>query len=138
MAGLQCNMCRGDRVIVLQGEGHMAIQYYDEAPSTRAVLMANLSSYDSDVLSKVPILDTYQDNYVLDHCVQVMSYSEQPAFVHTSDIKITSDNNIISYDQYMKENKSEVVQSTPSLEQQNAMIMSVIDEMSVKLLNIMR
>ncbi|GKF64234.1 putative ribonuclease H-like domain-containing protein [Tanacetum coccineum] len=84
----------------------------DEAPSTRAVLMANLSSYDSDVLLEVPISDTFQDNSVLDHCVQEMYYSEQPAFIHTSDIEITSDSNIISYDQYMKENKSEVVQST--------------------------
>ncbi|GJY65028.1 hypothetical protein Tco_0466488 [Tanacetum coccineum] len=82
---------------------------YDEAPSARAVLMANLSSYDFDVISEVPISDTFQDNYVLDHCVQEMYYSEQPTFVHTSDIQTTSDSNIISYDQYMKENESEVV-----------------------------
>ncbi|GJU53686.1 hypothetical protein Tco_1227400 [Tanacetum coccineum] len=104
--------------------------YCDEAPSARAVLMANLSNYDSNVISEVPISDTFQDNYVLDHCVQETYYSEQPAFVHTSGIEITSDSNIISYDQYMKENKSEVVQDTTSLEHQNAMIMSVIDEMS--------
>ncbi|GJS81746.1 hypothetical protein Tco_0748287 [Tanacetum coccineum] len=59
-----------------------------------------------------------------------MYYSEQPAFDHTSDIEITSDSNIISYDQYMKEIKSEVVPDTISPEQQNDMIMSVIDEMS--------
>nr|GEV01167.1 hypothetical protein [Tanacetum cinerariifolium] len=102
----------------------------DKAPSTRAVLIAYLSSYDSEVLSEVPISDTYQDNFVLDNYVQEMYYFEQPAFVPTSDNDIKSDNNIISYDQYMKENKSEVVQSTPSPEQKNAMIMSVIDEMS--------
>ncbi|GJT00180.1 hypothetical protein Tco_0821349 [Tanacetum coccineum] len=82
---------------------------YDEAPSARAVLMANLSSYDFAVILEVPISDTFQDNYVLDHCVQEMYYYEQPAFVHTSDIQTTSDSNIISYDQYMKENESEVV-----------------------------
>ncbi|GJS89670.1 hypothetical protein Tco_0772306 [Tanacetum coccineum] len=103
---------------------------YNEAPSARVVLMANLSGYDSDVISEVPISEPYQDNYVLDHCVQEMYYSEQPAFDHTSDIEIMSDSNIISYDQYMKENESEVVQNTNSPEQQNAMMMFVIDEMS--------
>nr|GEV79697.1 hypothetical protein [Tanacetum cinerariifolium] len=102
----------------------------DEAPSARALLVANLSSYDSDVLLMVPISDTYQDNFMLDHCVQEMYYSEQPTFVHTSDFEIISDSNIISYDQYIKENESKVVQSTPSLEQKNAMIIFVIDEMS--------
>ncbi|GKB66785.1 hypothetical protein Tco_0928197, partial [Tanacetum coccineum] len=48
----------------------------------------------------------------------------------SANIEIKSDSNIISYDQYMKENKSEVVQGTTSPEQQNAMIMYVIDEMS--------
>ncbi|GKB12965.1 hypothetical protein Tco_0846888 [Tanacetum coccineum] len=41
----------------------------DEAPSARAVLMDNLSSYDLDIISEVPISDTYQDNSVVDHCV---------------------------------------------------------------------
>nr|GEV11459.1 integrase, catalytic region, zinc finger, CCHC-type, peptidase aspartic, catalytic [Tanacetum cinerariifolium] len=34
----------------------------DEAPLAKAVLMANLSSYDSYIISWVPISDTYQDN----------------------------------------------------------------------------
>ncbi|GJV09757.1 hypothetical protein Tco_1351298 [Tanacetum coccineum] len=101
-----------------------------EAPSARAVLMTNLSSYDSDVISELPISDTFQDNTMLDHCVQEMYYSEQPAFDHTLDIEIKSDSNIISYDQYMKKNESKVVQDTTSHKQQNAMIMSVIDKMS--------
>ncbi|GKB33775.1 hypothetical protein Tco_0873176 [Tanacetum coccineum] len=84
----------------------------DEAPTTSAVFMACLTSYDSNVLSE---------------------YSEQPVFVNDSNIEITSDNNVISYDQYMKENESEVVKGTTSSEQQNAMIMSVIDEMSNQL-----
>ncbi|GJS30252.1 hypothetical protein Tco_0490872 [Tanacetum coccineum] len=62
----------------------------DEEPSIRVVLMANLSSYDSDVISDV------------------------------LNIGNTSDSNIISYEQYMKENESSVVQDTTSLEQQNA------------------
>nr|GEW13312.1 hypothetical protein [Tanacetum cinerariifolium]GEW24943.1 hypothetical protein [Tanacetum cinerariifolium] len=114
---------------VLNQKGQGILSDCDEAPSAKAMLMANLSSYDFDVLSEVPISDTFQDNFVLNHCVQEMYYSEQPAFVHTLDIETTSDNNITSYDQYMKENESKVVQDTTYLEQKNDMIMSVIDEM---------
>ncbi|GJU44723.1 hypothetical protein Tco_1201989 [Tanacetum coccineum] len=41
----------------------------DEAPGAKAVLMANLSSYDSDVISEVPISETNNDNCVLDNYV---------------------------------------------------------------------
>ncbi|GKE43523.1 hypothetical protein Tco_1470807, partial [Tanacetum coccineum] len=57
-------------------------------------------------------------------------YSEQPVFVDNSDIDITSDSNVISYDQNLKENKSEVVQGTTSSKQQDAMIMFVLEELS--------
>ncbi|GKD56271.1 hypothetical protein Tco_1289658 [Tanacetum coccineum] len=56
---------------------------YDKAPTSSAVFMANLTSYDLDILSG-----------------------------------------------YLKGNENEVVQSTTSPEQQDAMIMSTIDEMS--------
>ncbi|GKE67794.1 hypothetical protein Tco_1521955 [Tanacetum coccineum] len=59
-----------------------------------------------------------------------MHYSEQPVFIIDSNIEITCDINVISYDQYLKENKNEVVQGTTSPERQDAMIMSVIDEIS--------
>ncbi|GKB48758.1 hypothetical protein Tco_0899511 [Tanacetum coccineum] len=81
------------------------------APIASAVLMAKLSAYDSDVLSKVPTYDTYLDNHVIDQSVQEMQYSEQPLFTNDPDIDITNDN-------------------TPSSAQQDSMIMSVIEEMS--------
>ncbi|GKE21259.1 hypothetical protein Tco_1432771 [Tanacetum coccineum] len=81
----------------------------DEAPSASAFLMAKLFAYDSDVL---------------------FEYSKQPIFVNNTNIDITSDNNVISYEKYMQQNKNEVVQDTTSSEQQDAMIMSVIEEMS--------
>ncbi|GJX05131.1 hypothetical protein Tco_0191047 [Tanacetum coccineum] len=64
----------------------------DEAPSAKAVLMANLSSYNSDVLSEVPFHHTNIEN----------------------DIK----------------SKTPDVQSTSSPTQQDALIMSIIEEMS--------
>ncbi|GKE05023.1 hypothetical protein Tco_1397041 [Tanacetum coccineum] len=102
----------------------------DEAPTTSAVFMTNLTSYYLNVLSEVPNYDTYQDNNVFDQSVQEMNYSEQPIFVDNSNIDIISDTNVISYDQYIKENKNKVVQSNTSPEEQNAMIMSIINEMS--------
>ncbi|GJU35759.1 hypothetical protein Tco_1184113 [Tanacetum coccineum] len=102
----------------------------DEAPSASVVLMAKLSAYDSDVLSEVPTLDTYQNNNVIDQGVQEIQYSEQPHFSIDSDINITSDSNVISYEQYLKESKNAVVQDTTSPAQQDALIMSVIEEMS--------
>ncbi|GJT64427.1 hypothetical protein Tco_1015907 [Tanacetum coccineum] len=92
--------------------------------------MAKLSAYDSDVLSEVPNLDTYQTNNVIDQSMQEMQYYEQPPFINDFDINITSDSNVISYDQYLQETENEVVQDTTSSAQHDAMIMSVIEEMS--------
>ncbi|GJT90738.1 hypothetical protein Tco_1079583 [Tanacetum coccineum] len=70
----------------------------NEAPSASVVLMAKLSAYDSDVLLGVPNLETYQTNNVIDQSMQEMQYSEQPPFINDSDIDITSDSNVITYD----------------------------------------
>ncbi|GJQ92381.1 hypothetical protein Tco_0003520 [Tanacetum coccineum] len=101
----------------------------DEAPSASAVLMAKLSNYDSNILLEVPTHDTYLDNQVIDQSVQEMQYSEQPVFNNDSDIDITSDSNMISYEQYLKETENTVVQDTLSLVQQDTMLMSMIEEM---------
>ncbi|GJT53823.1 hypothetical protein Tco_0988877 [Tanacetum coccineum] len=139
MVGLQSNKCRGDRVLdeeqlaflaepgVAESQDTQTTMTHnatfqiddlnafdsncDEAPGAKAVLIANLSSYDSDVISE-------------------MYYSEQPTFDPASVIEITSDSNIISYDQYLKETESLVVQNTTSTEKQNAVIMSVFHEIT--------
>ncbi|GJY09623.1 hypothetical protein Tco_0377808 [Tanacetum coccineum] len=102
----------------------------DEAPGAQVVLMANLSSYDLDVISEVPNSENYQNNVVSDMCVQEESYYEQLTFNLNPDIDITSDSNIISYDQYLQETESAHVQNNTSFDQQNAMIMLVFDAIS--------
>ncbi|GJR42690.1 hypothetical protein Tco_1310793 [Tanacetum coccineum] len=102
----------------------------DEAPLASVVLMAKLSAYDSDVLLEVLTHDTYLYNHVIDQSVQEMRYSEQPPFDNQTDFDITSDSNVISYEQYLKETKNTVVQDTNSYAQQDAMIMFVNEEMS--------
>ncbi|GKB15624.1 hypothetical protein Tco_0849547 [Tanacetum coccineum] len=99
------------------------------APSTSVVLMAKLSSYDSATLSEVPMHDNYLDNHVIDQNVQEMQYYEQPIFNNDTDIDLTSESNMISYEQYLKETENTVVQDTSSA-QQEEMIMSVIEKMN--------
>ncbi|GJY88301.1 hypothetical protein Tco_0502929 [Tanacetum coccineum] len=68
----------------------------DDIPSAKAVLMANLSSYDSYVLSEVPSHDTNIENAMSYQSVQETQCSEQPSFVNDTEVDITSDSNIIS------------------------------------------
>ncbi|GJS75106.1 retrovirus-related pol polyprotein from transposon TNT 1-94 [Tanacetum coccineum] len=96
--------------------------YCDEAPSASVILMAKLSSYDSATLSEVPTYDNYLDNHVIDQNVQEMQYSEQPYFNNNPDIDITSDSNMISYEQYLNETKNTGVQDTSYSVQNDAMI----------------
>ncbi|GKA86756.1 hypothetical protein Tco_0808467 [Tanacetum coccineum] len=101
----------------------------DDAPSAKAVLMANLSSYDSHILSEVQNHDTHIETDMSYQIVQEAQCSEHPFFNNDTDIDITSDNNIISYEQYLQETETSVVQSTSSTAQQDELLMSVIDEM---------
>nr|GEY06542.1 hypothetical protein [Tanacetum cinerariifolium] len=56
----------------------------DDISSAKAVLMANLSSCDSDVLSEVPYSDTYPNDMV-NQDGQEMPYSEQAHIVDFPD-----------------------------------------------------
>ncbi|GJZ60368.1 retrovirus-related pol polyprotein from transposon TNT 1-94 [Tanacetum coccineum] len=105
----------------------------DDISSAKAVLMANLSSYDSNVLFEVPQRDTYQNDDMINQSVQEMQYFEQSLIDYVPGNKITSDSNIISYEQYLQETQNAIVQDTNSSAQQDAMIMkhdviSVVDE----------
>nr|GEZ06157.1 hypothetical protein [Tanacetum cinerariifolium] len=87
----------------------------DEAPTAQTMFMANLSSadhvydeagpsYDSDILSKVHNHDHYQDVVCEHHEEHKMHDNVQPNHVVDSHADYTSDSNMISYDQYVKEN----------------------------------
>ncbi|GJR32503.1 hypothetical protein Tco_1108735 [Tanacetum coccineum] len=104
----------------------------DDAPSAKAVLMANLSSYDSHVLSEVQNHDMNIESDISYQTMQETQCSEQPFFNNDTDIDITSDNNIISYEQYLQETETSIVQSTSSTAQQDELLMFVIDEINAK------
>ncbi|GKB12424.1 hypothetical protein Tco_0846347, partial [Tanacetum coccineum] len=107
----------------------------DDITMAKVALMANLSRYGSDVLSEVPNPDNTHNN-MLNQSVQEMQYSVHSDYVEHLDNEITSDSNIIPYSQYLLESQNPVVQDTNSFAQQDAMILSVIEQMSVKVTDI--
>ncbi|GKC27426.1 hypothetical protein Tco_1034720 [Tanacetum coccineum] len=106
----------------------------DEISTAKAVLMANLSSYGSNVLSEVPISDN-TNNDMLNQCVQEMPYFEPSHFVEHSENEIHSDSNIIPYSQYLIESQTAAIQDTNSSAQQDALILSVFEQLSNQVTN---
>ncbi|GJZ76834.1 hypothetical protein Tco_0641506 [Tanacetum coccineum] len=100
----------------------------------KAVLMANLSSYGSNVLSEVPHFENTH-NDMLNHSVQGMPSSEQTHLVNYPESEITSDSNIIPYSQYLLEKQNEAVQDTNSSTQQGAIILSMFEQLSNQVTN---
>ncbi|GJT58408.1 hypothetical protein Tco_1001941 [Tanacetum coccineum] len=73
-----------------------------ELNTAKVALMANLSLYGSDALTEVQNPDD-MDNHMINQGVQVIPSFEQSNVVNYSETEITSDSNIISYSQYVKE-----------------------------------
>nr|GEW84560.1 hypothetical protein [Tanacetum cinerariifolium] len=110
----------------------------NEAPTAQTMFMANLSSaypvydkagpsYDSDVLSKVHDHDHYQDAICEHHEVHEMHDDVQPNYVVDSHTSYTSDSNMIPYDQHVKDNAVQVVQSDVSAVPNDAYMMILND-----------
>nr|GEX37854.1 hypothetical protein [Tanacetum cinerariifolium] len=106
----------------------------DEAPTAQTMFMANLSSadpvtdearpsYDSDILSEVQDHDQYQDVVYAHHEEHAMHDSVQLDHVVDTHADYTSDSNMISYDQYVKDNEVLVVHSNVSSVPNDAFMM---------------
>nr|GEW50298.1 integrase, catalytic region, zinc finger, CCHC-type, peptidase aspartic, catalytic [Tanacetum cinerariifolium] len=106
----------------------------DEAPMAQTMFLANLSSadpvideagpsYDSDILSEVQDHDHYQDAVCAHHEEHTMHDNVQLNHVVDSHINYTSDGNMISYDQYVKDNAVTVVHSNISFVPTDAYMM---------------
>ncbi|GJW25215.1 reverse transcriptase domain-containing protein [Tanacetum coccineum] len=115
-----------DKVLLVEAQGSSKVLNEEESEfladpgvaEAKAVLMANLSSYRSDVLSEVPHYE-HTHNDMLNKSVQEMQYSEQTYLVNYPENKITSDSNIIPY----------------SPAQQDAMILYVFEQLSNQVTN---
>ncbi|GJS04782.1 retrovirus-related pol polyprotein from transposon TNT 1-94 [Tanacetum coccineum] len=82
----------------------------DELNTTKVALVANLSHYGSDALA---------ESNVVNH----------------SETEITSDSNIIPYSQYLIESQQPTVQNSNSSAQQDALILSVIEQLKTQVAN---
>ncbi|GJT19811.1 hypothetical protein Tco_0878517 [Tanacetum coccineum] len=104
----------------------------DDISSAKAVLMANLSSCDPDVLFEVPYSYSYL-NDMINQYVQEMSYSKQKHIDDYPDNEINSDSNTIPYSQYLQESQDAAQRIKPTLYDVSVIIkkhvvISVIDD----------
>ncbi|GJZ63900.1 retrovirus-related pol polyprotein from transposon TNT 1-94 [Tanacetum coccineum] len=128
---INCYNCNADQCDAFDSD-------VDEAPTAQTMFMINLlyedpiydevgPSYDSNTPSEIQDHDNFVDNMDEYHEVHEMQNDIQHNYVVDSDTEYTSDSNIISYDQYVEDNKENVVQSNVSSVQNDA-LMLIIDE----------
>nr|GEV98408.1 retrovirus-related Pol polyprotein from transposon TNT 1-94 [Tanacetum cinerariifolium] len=99
-----------DKVLLVEAQGSGKVLNKEElsfladpvVAEAKAVLMANFSSYESDVLSEIPYSENTH-NDILNQSVQEMSYSKQTHLVNYPENEITSDSNIIPYSHVKKD-----------------------------------
>ncbi|GJY71584.1 uncharacterized mitochondrial protein-like protein [Tanacetum coccineum] len=106
----------------------------DELNTAKVALMANLSHYGSDALAEVHNHDNVNNN-MINQAMHAMSSSEQSNVVNHSETEITSDSNIIPYSQYAIESQHAAVQNSNSSTQQDALILSVIEQLKTQVVN---
>ncbi|GKE05757.1 hypothetical protein Tco_1397775 [Tanacetum coccineum] len=107
---------------------------YDELNTAKVALIKNLYHYGSDALAKAYNPDNV-DNNIINQGVQVVPSFEQSNVVNHSKTEITSDSNIIPYSQYMIESQQAIVQNSNSSAQQDALILSVIEQLKTQVVN---
>nr|GEV48552.1 hypothetical protein [Tanacetum cinerariifolium] len=105
----------------------------DELNNAKIALMANLSHFGSNALAEVN--KTNLDKNMLHQGMQEMLSSEQSSVVNYTDTEITSDSNIIPYSQYVHETQQEAVQNSTPSAQQDALILSVIEQLRTRVMN---
>ncbi|GJW32269.1 integrase, catalytic region, zinc finger, CCHC-type containing protein [Tanacetum coccineum] len=135
-----------DKVLLVQAQASGQILHEEElafladpgtaeAQATQTVITHNaayqaddLDAYDSDC-------DESTLPNMINQGVQVMPSSEQTSVVNHSETEITSDSNIIPYSQYVKETQQAAVQNSNSSTQQDALILSVIEQLKTQVIN---
>ncbi|GJV44230.1 hypothetical protein Tco_1428766 [Tanacetum coccineum] len=106
----------------------------DELNTAKVALMANLSYYGSDALAEVHNHDNVNNN-MINQAVQAMTSFEQSNVVNHLETEITSDSNIIPYSKYVIESQHVAVQNSNSFAQQDALILSVIEQLKTHVVN---
>ncbi|GJX33659.1 retrovirus-related pol polyprotein from transposon TNT 1-94 [Tanacetum coccineum] len=73
----------------------------DDLSTAQAVLMANISTYGSDVISEVPNSETYMDDMDNQSVHALHDFEQSQVMDFFTDNEISSDSNIIPYSQYL-------------------------------------
>nr|GEW59958.1 hypothetical protein [Tanacetum cinerariifolium] len=135
-----------EKVILVEAQGNgkvlnekelefLADSAIAEGPVTQSVITHNVAyQLRLVVLSEVPISEN-TNNDILNQRVQEMSYFDPSLFVEHPENEIHSDSNIISYSQYLIESQNASVQDTNSSTQQDALILSVFEQLSNQVTN---
>nr|GFB24249.1 hypothetical protein [Tanacetum cinerariifolium] len=100
---------------------------YDDLSLAKVILMANLSSCDPEVLSKVPYSDSYS-NDMINQDVQEMQYSKKTHIDDFKDNEIHSGSNIIMYSQYLQESQDTVIQDTNTSAPNDLLVLSLVEQ----------
>ncbi|GJU24639.1 hypothetical protein Tco_1163260 [Tanacetum coccineum] len=114
---------------------------FDDEATTNVIFIVNLSlvgsinhntvepHYDFDILSEVPYYDTYHDSNILNSNIQEMEYIENIVSNNESYDELMSNNNVISYTDYMLTIGNDTDNYVPPHVQKNDMMLSVIEQM---------
>ncbi|GKD77471.1 reverse transcriptase domain-containing protein [Tanacetum coccineum] len=103
------------------GEGHMARQCTQPKRPRNAAWFKD----------KAMLAEAQEAGQILDE--EQLTFLPDPRIL--DDNEITSDSNIISYSQYLKETQQETIQDTNLQAQQDSIILSVIEQMSEQMIN---
>nr|GEX82041.1 retrovirus-related Pol polyprotein from transposon TNT 1-94 [Tanacetum cinerariifolium] len=107
----------------------------DDISLAKGILMGDLSSCNSDVLSEVPYSDTYL-NDMINQDVQEILYSEQTHIVDFPDNELTTDSNIFPYSQYLQESQDAGIQDTNSSVPNDLSVLSLVEQMTDHVANL--
>nr|GEV71390.1 hypothetical protein [Tanacetum cinerariifolium] len=107
---------------------------FNEINIAKIALMENLSHYGSDDFAEVHNQDNVTHN-VINQAVQIILLSEQSNIMNQSETEITSNSNIIPYSQYVSESQHVAIQNANFPTQQDALILSVIDQLKNQVVN---
>nr|GEW32507.1 hypothetical protein [Tanacetum cinerariifolium] len=106
----------------------------DEINTAKVSLMANTCHYGTYDLVEVHNNNNVNHN-LINQAAQAMLLSEQLNIVSQLETKINSDNNIIFYSQYVNESQQAAVQNSNSPTQQDALILSMIEQLKTQVVN---
>ncbi|GJZ20508.1 retrovirus-related pol polyprotein from transposon TNT 1-94, partial [Tanacetum coccineum] len=123
-------------------EGHMSKQCTkpkrkrDDSWFKDKVLLVQAQASDQ-ILHEEELVQNHDNmnNNMLNQVVQAMPSSEQSNVVTHLETEINSDSNIIPYSQYMIESQQAAVQNSNSSAQQDALILSMIEQLKTQVVN---